>query len=305
MTSTERAGYTFAILEIIAVGLVPAFSKFAAERVDPLAYAAAASVVAAVLACTLAARRGELAPIFDRRFAPRLIAIALCGTVATTLLLLFGARITDGVSTALLLQAEPIYSLALVTAVSGKAAPPRQLGGTALILTGVLLVLFDGSLSVGVGGLLILLAPLGWQISHVLALGVMPPLSPYALTAARYFYGGVALCAISLAATVAGFRGADGAVPLDGRALAMAVFHGVVLFFCGTLFWYETIRRIDLARATALVTPCEPLISVLLVWGLLGSVPTRWQFLGLVVLLAGIFLLVRNDPAASRVESAA
>ena len=75
---------------------------------------------------------------------------------------------------------------------------------------------------------------------------------------------------------------------LPASAYAMALFHGVVLFFFGTLLWYETIRRLDLSRATAIVTPCEPVVSLLLVWMLLRTLPNVYQAMGLLLLAPGM-----------------
>src|SRR6185369_15406484 len=100
------------------------------------------------------------------------------------------------------------------------------------------------------GGILIMLAPLGWQLSHLLALRVMPVTGAYAMTAARYVYGGAGLVLIQL------LFGKSPLSSLGHQGAAMALFQGIVLFFCGTLFWYETIRRLELARATAIVAPC-------------------------------------------------
>lgn len=286
MTRTERAGLAFAFAEILAVGLVPAFSKFAVSRIDPLLYSASAVCVAAAVSTGLAWGHGDLRQVFRPAVVPRLVLIALLGTTATTLLLFFGARLTDGVSAALLLQAEPVYSAALAWLIWRRPLPPRQAAGTALLIAGVALVLYNGAVTVGLGGLLILMVPLGWQLSHVLALGVMPPMSPRALTAARYIYGGAGLVVIQCA------LGGESIASLGWRGVGMSVFHGVVLFFCGTLFWYETIRRIDLARATAIVTPCEPVLSVALVWALLGGLPTGWQALGLALMVPGMLLVV-------------
>jgi drug/metabolite transporter (DMT)-like permease len=303
VTRTEKAGLWFALAEVMAVGLVPAFSKYAVSRVDPLLYSALAVCVAAVVSIGLAAWRGELGQVVDRRFVGWLIPVCLLGTTATTLLLFIGSRLTDGVSSALLLQSEPVYSLALTWLVWRRPASTRQLAGTALILSGIMLVLYDGSLRIGLGGALILLAPLGWQISHVLALRVMPPMSPYALTAARYLYGGA-----GLVLTQALF-GHVSVRTVDAAALAMAVFHGVVLFFFGTLLWYETIRRLDLARATAIVTPSEPIVSLVLVWLLLRTLPNAYQVAGLFLLAPGMWLVVvrsrRERDAARQDEGAA
>lgn len=298
MTNTERAGFGFALAEILAVGLVPAFSKFAVSRVDPLLYSAAAVLVAAIVSLLFVAGRGELSRMFRPSLLPWLIPIALLGTTATTLLLFIGARLTDGVSTALLLQTEPVFSLVLVWLIWRRGASPRHLVGTAFVLMGIVLVLYDGSLHIGLGGFLILLAPLGWQISHVLALRVMPEIGPYALTAARYVYGGIGLIAVYL------IFGHTSVASLGGTGAAMAGFHGIVLFFLGTLFWYETIRRIPLERATAIITPCEPIISLLLVWVLLGGLPNAWQTAGFALLVPGMYLVV-TGPRESRAPNSA
>jgi drug/metabolite transporter (DMT)-like permease len=286
VTSTERAGLGFAAAEVLAVGLVPAFSKYAMDRIDPLLYSAGAVTVAAAVAMAMAAGRGELRQIFVWRSVVWLVPIAFLGTTVTTLLLFFGARLTDGVSTALLLQAEPAVSLALTWLVWRRRVPAMQVLGTALTILGISLVLYDGTLRIGLGGLLIVMTTIGWQLSHLLALRVMPPMSPYALTAARYLYGGAVLVGLQMA------WGSSSPSALWGKGIAMVLFHGSVLFFCGTLFWYETIRRLDLARATAIVAPGEPLMSLALVWLLLGALPNRWQAAGLLLLLPGVWLLV-------------
>jgi len=295
MTRTEKAGLWFALTEVMAVGLVPAFSKYAVSRVDPLLYSALAVCIAAAVSLGLALWRGEIGQIFEARFVAWLVPISLLGTTATTLLLFFGSRLTDGVSSALLLQSKPVFSLALTWLVWRRPASRRQLAGTALILLGIVLVLYDGSLRIGIGGVMILLAPLGWQISHVLALRVMPPMSPYALTAARYLYGGAGLVLVQL------LFGQASLDAVDGRVIAMALFHGVVLFFFGTLLWYETIRRLDLSRATAIVTPSEPILSLVLVWALLGGLPNPWQACGLALLAPGMwFVVVRSRRERAR-----
>src|SRR5436309_13419393 len=113
LTKTEKTGLGFALAEVMAVGLVPAFSKFAVSRVDPLLYSAVAVSVAAVVSVLLVRWRGEARQLFEPAMLGWLVPIALLGTTVTTLMLFFGTRLTDGVSAALLLQSEPVYSLAL------------------------------------------------------------------------------------------------------------------------------------------------------------------------------------------------
>src|SRR5262245_60516086 len=147
----------------MAVGLVPAFSKYAVSRVDPLLYSALAVCVAAAVSLGLATWRGELGQVVDPRFVGWLVPISLLGTTATTLLLFYGSRLTDGVSAALLLQSEPVYSLALTWLVWQRTPSRRQLVGTALILLGSVSVFSAGRSAFGSAAPRFRVAPLGGQ----------------------------------------------------------------------------------------------------------------------------------------------
>jgi drug/metabolite transporter (DMT)-like permease len=70
------------------------------------------------------------------------------------------------------------------------------------------------------------------------------------------------------------------------------VLQGVVLFYLGTLLWYETIARLDLARATSIVVPSVPLLSLGASFLLLGEVAQPRQWLGLLTTAAGVLAFV-------------
>ena len=88
------------------------------RRVGCMAVTDSSSVaVAATCTVSLLYRRGELHYLFDRRFAPRMLAMSMAGTVTTSLTLIYGLRHIDAVAGTILLQTEPIYSLLLATIV--------------------------------------------------------------------------------------------------------------------------------------------------------------------------------------------
>jgi drug/metabolite transporter (DMT)-like permease len=80
------------------------------------------------------------------------------------------------------------------------------------------------------------------------------------------------------------------------RALApLLAVQGCVLGYGGTLLWYLAIARIDLARATAIVVPSIPLLSLAASFVLLGEVATAAQWVGLVLTAAGIAAFVTDE----------
>ena len=87
-------------------------------------------------------------------------------------------------------------------------------------------------------------------------------------------------------------RGADGAVLDLDRPLAeqlpVLALQGVVLGYAGTMLWYQAIARLDLARATAIVVPSIPLLSLAASFVVVGEVPTLRQMVGMLLTAVGV-----------------
>ena len=167
------------------------------------------------------------------------------------------------------------------------------------ILAGIGLALEARSASGFLGASLLLATPLAWQLSHLVALRGLPEVQPRVFSAARYLVGSVLLCALWAA------RGGPAALPAWSAfapQLPVLAFQGVVLSYVGTLLWYETIGRLDLARATAIVVPSIPLLSLGASFLLLGEVPSLRQAAGMAVAAAGVLAFVTARDAAAGAE---
>ena len=184
-----------AALCTVAAATQPALMRFGATRLDPMLFAAGCALVATLCVLPVVYARGELSMLVDRRYRMRLLLLSIIGTVVTTLTLIFGLRRIDAVAGTLLLQSEPVYSLLLATLFAGERPTLRQLGATAIIITGIVSAIdaSSGAYSPAWAAMLVAGTPLLWQTSHVLSLPVMPPLSPVCMTAARYGYAAVVL----------------------------------------------------------------------------------------------------------------
>ena len=129
----------------------------------------------------------------------------------------------------------------------------------------------------------------------------LPEARPELLTGARYFWGGLWLGA----AAVLYAASRDEPIWPAGIAeagLPVLALQGVLLSYGGTMLWYQAISRLDLARATAIVVPSIPLLSLATAFVIVGEVPSPRQGLGLVLVAAGVLSFVRAPHAVETRE---
>jgi len=297
---SERLGLLFAASCALNGAFVPAVAKLTTERADAWLVAAASTACAAVAGLVVLAARGELGRLTARPLAPRLIAIGALGTAAANLCFYFGASRTSAIVATLCLQIEPAYALLLTWLVLGHRPTPRRVGATALLLAGIALALGAGTLEASGGVWLLLATPLCWQLSHLIVLRGLAGTPAVVLSGARYFYGGLLLVAL--------WAVGGGAAALPPRAellplLPLFAVQGCVLGLGGTLLWYQAIARLDLTRATSIVVPAIPLLSLAASFALLGEVATPRQWLGLGLTAGGIALFVTGPAAGATVAA--
>jgi drug/metabolite transporter (DMT)-like permease len=286
--SQERSGLLFAALCALNGAFVPAVAKLTTNAAAPFFVATSAALFAGLTAALVLAVRGELRQLIDRRTALLLLVVGALGTAGAFTMFFWGARRASAIETVLCLQIEPAYSLILAWLFLGHRPTSRRIAATLTLLTGIILAV-GGRVALSPGVLVLLGAPLCWQLSHLIVLRRLVGVPPLILAGARYIYGGLLLGLIWL------LRG--GAAELSDssallRLIPLLAVQGVLLSYVGTLFWYQAIIRLDLARTTAIVVPSIPLLSLLASFLLLGEVPTLPEWLGLLLTAAGVTAFV-------------
>lgn len=285
----ERLGLLFAGLCALNGAFVPAVAKLTTGRADPLFVAAASNLCAALGAALVLWVRGEAGLIVRRDLAPRLLAIGALGTAAAHLLFYLGASRTSAIEATLCLQVEPAYALLLAWLALGHRPTRRRVVATGLLLAGIALAIGASGFEASAGVWLLLATPLCWQLSHLIVLRGLIGVRPLILTSARYIYGAALLVLLWL--------GLGGAAALPSgmnlaRLAPLLIVQGCMLGYGGTLFWYQAITRIDLARATAIVVPSIPLLSLAASFLILGEVASARQWAGLVLTAVGVLTFV-------------
>jgi drug/metabolite transporter (DMT)-like permease len=295
-----RIGVLNAVATTIIAAMQPVITRYGVESIDPMLFCAGSMTVAGSILAIVMWRRGEIGTLISRQWTPRLVALSMAGSVATSLTLIFGLRQIDAVAAVILLQSEPLYSLLLSTIFLGERPSRRQLAATALILSGIGSVVgASHAFSPLRAASLIFVTPLFWQTSHVISLGVMPPLSETCVTGARTIFAAIVLVAIFLTID------ASASVALvDPRTLAVIGVTGGFIYVLGSLTWYGAINRLSLAWTTALTIPGVPTLSLLFAIAFLGEHPSRREVYGTIIAVTGVLFLVLGAHAGRQQRDA-
>jgi drug/metabolite transporter (DMT)-like permease len=292
----ERTGLLFAGLCALNGAFVPGLAKLTTNQSDPLFVAAATAGFGGLFAAAVLALRGELGWLGRPGARGRLAVIGALGTAAAFFLFFAGTRRAGAIEAVLCLQCEPAYSLVLSWLALGHRPTPRRVLATGMLLFGIGLAVGVEGFRASAGVWLLLGTPLCWQLSHLIVLRGLPGTPPLVLTGARYVWGGGVLALVWLLAGGTARLPPVHALPHLVPTLAL---QGVLLSYLGTVFWYQSIARLDLGRATAIVVPSIPLLSLGATWLLVGEVASPRQWVGLAVTLAGVMAFVMAPQAKS------
>ncbi len=291
-----RIGLVNAVATTVIAAVQPVITRYGAKNIDPMLFSAASMTVAAAILAVLMWRRGEIGMLVSRRWISRLVALSMAGSVATSLMLIFGLRKIDAIAGVILLQSEPLYSLLLATIFLRERPSRRQLLATAVILIGIGSVFGAGrAFAPLAAAAMLFLTPLCWQTSHVISLGVMPPLSEICVTGARTIFAAIVLVAIFL---VSDFRAVR--MLAEPQTLAVIFVTGGLVYVLGSLTWYGAINRLSLAWTTALTIPGVPMLSFLFAIIFLGEHPSTREVGGMLIAVAGVLFLVLGANAARK-----
>lgn len=298
---SERVGLGFAALCALNGAFVAPVARWSTERSDPIFVAIFVTLFAGLAAAVVLGFRGQLGLLVRGPDAPVLAALGALGTLLPNLLFFAGTARTSALDAALCLQTEPIFSLLLAWLVLGHRLTLRRCLSAGVLLAGIVVAATGDSTRDPLGVAMLLATPMAWQLSHLLVLRRLKTAPPELLTGARYLWGGVWL-GLGGGAFVwfGGGEILDGVDPV--AALPAIALQGALLYYVGTMLWYQAIARLDLARATAIVVPSIPLLTLGTAFALLGEVPTERQAVGLVLVTLGVLSFVTAPHAVEERE---
>lgn len=261
--------------------------KYATHIFNPVAFTGLRVGTAAACLVAFAYARGGFA--LSRHDVLRLLLLGVLGNGLYQLFFVHGVARTRAGNASLIVGAAPAF-IALAARVRGMERVKRMtLVGIALSMIGVALVIVgSGTLSNGqttlLGSVLVFLGVLCWSAYTIMLQPYTKRIDVIQLSAITLVGGAVPLIIASTPALVATDWSSIGA----GGWLAL-FYSSVISMGVAYFFWYRGLRVLGPTR-TAVYSNLQPIVALLAAWALLGEVPTIFQGLGAVTIIAGVFL---------------
>jgi drug/metabolite transporter (DMT)-like permease len=284
--SEESIGVLLVLISIFFFGLHPIVSKYTVEKVNPLFVGTMSVLFGFIIPFLILVKKRMVKRLIERENILYLFLIALFGSVFALVLFLFGAKMTSGINTSLLLQSEPLYATIICFFILKESISKKQLFAMFLVIIGMGIILYNGTFSINYGDILILLTPLGWQISHTIVKKVITRTDTYVIATSRFLY---AVPIFLILNTV--FSTNQYEVLFQPFYLVLLLFLGISDVL-GYIIWIEAIKRINLSKATTLISP-YPIISVIFAWFILSELPSIYQIIGLISVIVGMYIMGR------------
>ncbi|WP_430397920.1 DMT family transporter [Ferrovibrio sp.] len=202
----------------------------------------------------------------------------------------WGAASTTATNIGLIYATSPVIIILLSRIWFGEAMSLRQGLGTALALSGVLVIVLRGdiglllSLTFSLGDLLILIASVAWAVYAVLLKRWPSRLGINARLACITGAGALLLLPMLAVETVL-----TGAPALDGRTL-LAIITLVIVPGIGAYGTYGYMTKHLGPSKTGLMLYLSPIYTALMAWALLGESFAFYHWIGSALVLPGLYL---------------
>jgi len=236
-----------------------------------------------MLTVCLAFRKGP-AILSGKKYFLELLWIGVIGTSVPALLVAYGVSFS-GVTNCMLLQTEVVFSMALGYIFLRENVTREQISLCAFSFLGAFLVLTNGVITnVDFGGVLLLMAPLFYQMGHVVAKRVLRDIDHSIVVTYRLLIGGFFLTA------------ASSILWRDAWTLSTGISESVVTvllalgYALGNTLWYYGVRHLNLSKATSLLV-VQPLVPTILGVLLLGETLSMVKVWGIVLVFLALLRL--------------
>jgi drug/metabolite transporter (DMT)-like permease len=273
----ETEGTLLAFVVLVLLGLEPVVIK--ANSVNPFAFASLSALIASLILWHFILLRGQAREIRERP--AELKKTFLTGLFATAIaysLFSYGTRLSTAINSAILTRFEVFYSFLISWLLLRERITGRAVVSALALITGVFLVVAQGKRpELLKGDVLLLLTPLFWQLGHAIA--KRTDYSPLTIATLRNTFGGLLLL---VPAFITGFA-----------FTKLALAEGLIIALTQSL-WYLAIARINLSKATAILTPA-PALTVLVSIALLGERVTLYHLAGLALITLGTLTVSREE----------
>ncbi len=288
----ETYGTILALLTAIVSGVAIPVNKIFVVSLDPTVFTAVRAVVVGLVFLLLSLVTGGFKKGRLKVNWKYLALIAIIGGSFAFLLFFTGLKFTTGGRAAFLHKTLPLYVAVFAFIIVREKIPRKQIFALVVMFLGTI-ILFSAKINPAelwmnpqLGDLLVIGATVLWALENVIARKAMiNGETNFMVSFARMFFGGLILFGVVL--LLGKF---DILLSLTAQQWGN-IFVSVAILFGYVLFWYWSIRYINVSKAATLLL-LAPVISLILGVLWLGEPVPALQLFGSALILIGAYFVV-------------
>jgi len=286
--NTKKIGVIAILLASLMWALEPVFAKLAYQNSDFLQTSAIRAIVITIVAIVYVLITNKADFKIKKKEIPKIVYIAIVGTVIADLLYFFALTKISVVNAVLIGHMQPIFIVLIGYFIlkEDKLTKYDYIGISIMILAGLMIMTKSFSnlsmLKLGTwGDLLVILATLGWATTAIVMRKYLRNVNAGVLTFYRFAIASI-IFVIYLLCT---------------SSLILSNFYQIlvgIIVGIGTILYYHGLKRIKAAQVSALELS-TPFFAALFGFLVLGERVTIMQVLGIVLLVVGVYFLSKKE----------
>lgn len=283
-------GEYFILGSALIEGLFPIVINAGTKSFPPILFGALSVLLSAMLFLIIRIRQGSFFSIFRRKALAPLCGVTLFVILIPYPLIYIGSSMSTGINTAILLQTEILFTFIFFTLFFGERASVQKILGALLVLFGAASILFQDEFSFhNPGNFLILLAAVFPPFGNYFAKKALRILKPVDVLFFRYLLGGIFLLSFSFL-----FEDSYSFASLSQSDMLFLIpLNAFLTLSVGKLFWYQGLRTVSVTRAISILFS-YPAFSLVYAMIFLREIPTSFQIIGFLFIMAGLLLLTQK-----------
>ncbi len=287
--SQEHIGELFVISQVALYGLFPVIINYVTQKMPPILYAALVTLTAAVVLFLYLLFTKKLFLIFNRKAFKYILGTTIFVGIIPSILIFTGTRMSSATNTAILLESEVFFTFLICGIFFGEKITKHRLLGAFTILVGASAILYQGSLSINIGDLMVIAGTAFFPVGNRMAQKALKLCPPSIVLFLRSIIGGIALLFVSFIFE----NSISQTLPQFKENLLFILINGILVFAIAKSLWYEGIRRIDISKAIS-IGISAPAFSLIFAMIFLKEMPNIYQLTGFVLVIAGVYIVTRK-----------
>jgi len=279
----ENLGVFFVLVSALITSIGPIMVNKGVKNIPPLMFASISFIMSALFFLFICISQKRLSEFKQKKsnIYFDLFLITIFVVIIPYTLFFIGSAKTTGLNSSLLQLSELLFALLVAYFVGEKNTLNKYIGAGG-ILIGSIFLIYHGSLQLNFGDILIVLSAASFPLGNFYAKKALNILSPSVILFFRYLVGGLFIFLLSLI-----FESYTNFKEIFFDNWKYFFSYGFLVMPLSTFLWYQSLRRLDISKATSL-NMLYPFFSVLILM-ILGEKINIIQFIGIVIIFLGVY----------------